>query len=191
LSLLHAGPRGEILALLPRLVSEANMARSLSMGLKPYDVGEEPPHRSWGKVPSRSASPPTGILFPPRVVHISAAAEGLADATFLQTLPRGRPCKSGCLQHWFGRDLRCPQELSSKLAAADKALTDAHGRLSSMLRANDFGNYAKLRASIDKQIEWMQTSSPVARAMLGRLQPKKVKSKQVAESLAGASAGTS
>ena len=106
-------------------------------------------------------------------------------------LPRGRPCKRGCLQHWFGRDLRCPQELSSKLAAADKALTDAHGRLSSMLRANDFGNYAKWRASIDKQIEWMQTSSPVARAMLGRLQPKKVKSKQVAESLAGASAGTS
>ena len=28
--------------MLPRLVAEANSARSLSLGLKPYDVGEEP-----------------------------------------------------------------------------------------------------------------------------------------------------
>ena len=138
-------------------------------------------------MPLRAAWPPAWFLLPLRIVQMSAMAwlmspscsACLAGGSTQEQLPTTP----------FGRDLGSPQELSSKLAAADKALTDAHGRLSSMLRANDFGNYAKLRASIDRHFEWMQTSSPVARAMLGRLQPKKVKTK-VAESLAGAAAGS-
>ena len=76
------------------------------------------------------------------------------------------------------------------MAAADKALTDAQGRLSSMLRTDDFGSYQKMRSSIERQFGWMQTSSPVARAMLGRLQPKKVKTKKEAEGAVTSAAAT-
>ena len=81
------------------------------------------------------------------------------------------------------------EELSSKLAGCDEALTDAHHRLSAMVRAEDYTSYPKLRASIDKQFEWMQVSSPVARAMLGRLQPKKLNRKKDGDSAAGSVAG--
>jgi hypothetical protein len=40
-----AGIKKDILELLPKLVSEANTARTLAMGLAPYDMGEARGHR--------------------------------------------------------------------------------------------------------------------------------------------------
>ena len=37
----RAGAKGELLRLLPRLITSANTARSLALGLQPYAMGEE------------------------------------------------------------------------------------------------------------------------------------------------------
>ena len=53
-----AGIKKDILELLPKLVSEANTARTLAMGLAPYDMGEDRGRRGTPLARSPTCAPP-------------------------------------------------------------------------------------------------------------------------------------
>ena len=82
---------------------------------------------------------------------------------------------------------RCPpaQELASKLSSVDRAMTDAHARLSRMVKNGNYTEYVKVKRVIDAHLEWLASSTGVARAMVARLQPKSRRPKAASEAASG------
>ena len=75
--------------------------------------------------------------------------------------------------------------MASKLSSVDRAMTDAHARLSRMVKNANFSEYDKVKRVIDAHLEWLASSTGVARAMVARLQPKSRRPKASSEAASG------
>ena len=73
------------------------------------------------------------------------------------------------------------EEMSTKLLQVDQKLQASHNVLSQMVRKEQFAEVERVKASVDRNLSWLASAEPVARAMLSRLQPKVKRSKKAEE----------